>query len=116
MYHVSVRDFKPNYETNLLAHIVQIIVITIVFFASIVLVIVKLRGLFVAHRKEILSQSLACSRGILKDLNFGSMMVGGLKPDSFEHLFVSLQSEDLVGSNGNPGESGWTKYLFLFRR
>jgi len=48
--------------------------------------------LFVAHRKEILSQSLACFRGILKDLNFGSMMVGGLKPDSFEHLFVSIQS------------------------
>ncbi|MDR3599510.1 MAG: DUF3427 domain-containing protein [Desulfosporosinus sp.] len=48
--------------------------------------------LFVAHRKEILSQSLACFRGILKDLNFGSMMVGGLKPDSFDHLFVSIQS------------------------
>ncbi|MHB8076696.1 DUF3427 domain-containing protein [Desulfosporosinus fructosivorans] len=47
--------------------------------------------LFVAHRKEILSQSLACFRGILKDLNFGSMMVGGLKPDSFDHLFVSIQ-------------------------
>jgi superfamily II DNA or RNA helicase len=38
--------------------------------------------LFVAHRKEILGQSLACFRGILKDLNFGSMMVGGIKPDS----------------------------------
>jgi len=50
------------------------------------------RLLFVAHRKEILSQSLACFRGILKDLNFGSMMVGGIKPDSFDHLFVSIQS------------------------
>ncbi|WP_291299592.1 DEAD/DEAH box helicase family protein [Desulfosporosinus sp. BICA1-9] len=48
--------------------------------------------LFVAHRKEILSQSMACFRGILKDLNFASMMVGGLKPDSFDHLFVSIQS------------------------
>ncbi|GAB6172201.1 DEAD/DEAH box helicase [Paradesulfitobacterium aromaticivorans] len=48
--------------------------------------------LFVAHRKEILSQSLACFRGILKDLNFGSMMVGGIKPDRFDHLFVSIQS------------------------
>jgi len=44
MHHVSVRDFKPNYGTNLLAHIVHIIVITIVFFASIMLDIVKLRG------------------------------------------------------------------------
>ncbi len=48
--------------------------------------------LFVAHRKEILAQSLICFRGILKDLNFGSMMVGGIKPDSIEHLFVSIQS------------------------
>jgi len=44
------------------------------------------RLLFVARRKELLSQSLACFRGILKDLNFGSMMLGGLKPDSFDHL------------------------------
>jgi len=50
------------------------------------------RLLFVAHRKEILSQSLACFRGVLKDLNFGSMMVGGIKPDNFDHLFVSIQS------------------------
>jgi len=50
------------------------------------------RLLFVAHRKEILIQSQACFRGILKDLNFGSIMVGGLKPDSFDHLFVSIQS------------------------
>lgn len=50
------------------------------------------RLLFVAHRKEILSQSQACFRGILKDLNFGSIMVGGIKPDSFDHLFVSIQS------------------------
>ena len=47
---------------------------------------------FVAHRKEILSQRMAGIRGVLKDLNFGSMMVGGLKPDSFDHLFVSIQS------------------------
>lgn len=48
--------------------------------------------LFVAHRKEILAQSMACFRGILKDLNFGSMMIGGVKPDSIEHLFISIQS------------------------
>jgi len=48
--------------------------------------------LFVSQRKEILSQSMSCFRGILKDLNFGSMMVGVVKPDSFDHLFVSIQS------------------------
>ena len=50
------------------------------------------RLLFIAHRKEILSQSMACFRGILKDLNFGSMMVGRIKPDRIDHLFVSIQS------------------------
>lgn len=50
------------------------------------------RLLFVAHRKEILQQSLDCFRGILKDLNFGSLMVGGLTPESLDYLFVSIQS------------------------
>lgn len=57
------------------------------------------RLLFVAHRKEILEQSLQCFRGILKDLNFGSLMVDGSKPKSIDHLFVSIQSfnsKDLV--------------------
>lgn len=52
----------------------------------------KPRLLFVAHRKEILNQSLSCFRGILKDLNFGSVMVGGVELDSIDHLFVSIQS------------------------
>jgi HKD family nuclease len=50
------------------------------------------RLLFVAHRKEILNQSRDCFRGILKDLNFGALMVGGIKPESLDHLFVSIQS------------------------
>jgi superfamily II DNA or RNA helicase/HKD family nuclease len=57
------------------------------------------RLLFVAHRKEILSQSLACFRGVLRELNFGAMMVGREKPDSLDHLFVSIQSfnsKDLI--------------------
>ena len=32
--------------------------------------------LFVAHREEILEQSLSCFRGILQDPNFGSLLVG----------------------------------------
>lgn len=43
-------------------------------------------------KMEILSQSLDCFRGILKDLNFGAMMVGGERPESIDHLFVSIQS------------------------
>ncbi|MEM0157430.1 MAG: DUF3427 domain-containing protein [Thermoplasmataceae archaeon] len=50
------------------------------------------RLLFVAHREEILRQSLECYRGVLRDYNFGYLMVGNFKPSSLEHLFVSIQS------------------------
>ena len=48
--------------------------------------------LFVAHREEILKQSLETFRAILKDPNFGDMLVGNTQPLSLEHLFVSIQS------------------------
>lgn len=48
--------------------------------------------LFVAHREEILKQSLHTFRGILKDYNFGDLMVGGNVPNSINHLFISIQS------------------------
>ena len=48
--------------------------------------------LFVAHREEILRQSLACFRAVLRDQNFGDLLVGGREPDSHHHLFVSIQS------------------------
>ncbi|HEX7064372.1 MAG TPA: DUF3427 domain-containing protein [Bacillales bacterium] len=50
------------------------------------------RLLFVAHRKEILLQSLACFRSILRNLNFGDVMVDGHVPEQIDHLFVSIQS------------------------
>ncbi|MFJ8262936.1 DUF3427 domain-containing protein [Rummeliibacillus sp. NPDC094406] len=48
--------------------------------------------LFVAHREEILKQSLETFRAILRDPNFGEMLVGNHQPDSLDHLFVSIQS------------------------
>ncbi|KKK39209.1 helicase [Mesobacillus campisalis] len=48
--------------------------------------------LFVAHREEILKQSLDTFRVILKDPNFGDMLVGSYQPESLDHLFVSIQS------------------------
>ncbi|MGM9988177.1 MAG: DUF3427 domain-containing protein [Bacillaceae bacterium] len=54
------------------------------------------RLLFVAHREEILTQSLHTFRGILKDANFGDLLVGGRTPASIEHLFVSIQSFNSV--------------------
>ena len=48
--------------------------------------------LFVAHREEILKQSIATFRGILKDNNFGNLFVGNEKPASLNNLFVSIQT------------------------
>ncbi|MFB6467873.1 DUF3427 domain-containing protein [Cytobacillus sp. Hz8] len=48
--------------------------------------------LFVAHREEILKQSLDTFRVILKDLNFGDLLVGNHRPASLDYLFVSIQS------------------------
>lgn len=50
------------------------------------------RLLFVAHREEILSQSRDCFRGVLKDPNFGDLLVGNNKPKQLSHLFASIQS------------------------
>ncbi|MGG0719567.1 DUF3427 domain-containing protein [Robertmurraya massiliosenegalensis] len=48
--------------------------------------------LFVAHREEILEQSLHTFRAILKDPNFGDLLVGGHQPGSLNNLFISIQS------------------------
>jgi len=48
--------------------------------------------LFLAHRKEILSQSLSTYKGILRDNNFGELWVDGLEPISYEYVFASVQT------------------------
>ena len=50
------------------------------------------RLLFVAHREEILKQSLYTFRAVLKDANFGEMFVGGYRPESIDYLFISVQT------------------------
>lgn len=50
------------------------------------------RLLFVAHREEILKQSLFTFRAVLKDANFGDLFVGGYRPDEINHLFMSIQT------------------------
>ena len=52
----------------------------------------KNRILFVAHREEILKQSLATFRAVLKNPNFGDLYVGNNKPESMDYLFVSIQT------------------------
>lgn len=50
------------------------------------------RLLFVAHREEILRQSLYTFRAVLKDANFGALFVGNNRPDQIDHLFLSIQT------------------------
>ena len=48
--------------------------------------------LFVAHREEILRQALGTFRGVLRDQNFGDLLIGGTEPMQETHLFCSIQS------------------------
>ncbi|MBT3151008.1 DUF3427 domain-containing protein [Streptomyces sp. CHD11] len=51
-----------------------------------------LRLLFVAHRKEILQQSLRTYQDILLDANFGESLCSGEIPERWTHVFASVQS------------------------
>ncbi|QQL45376.1 DUF3427 domain-containing protein [Sulfuriroseicoccus oceanibius] len=48
--------------------------------------------LFVAHRKEILEQALGCFRTVLRDQNFGELLVDSYQPTEWQHVFASVQS------------------------
>lgn len=51
------------------------------------------RILFVAHRQEILVQSIKTYRSVLMDANFGDIWVGNYKPQGgIDHLFMSVQT------------------------
>ncbi|MGW9054133.1 DUF3427 domain-containing protein [[Kitasatospora] papulosa] len=50
------------------------------------------RLLFVAHRKEILEQSLRVYQNVLIDANFGELFYAGEIPDHWTHVFASVQS------------------------
>ena len=51
-----------------------------------------LKLLFVAHRKEILEQSLMTFRHVVRDGAFGELYVDGHRPDEWQHVFASVQS------------------------
>lgn len=52
----------------------------------------RCRLLFVAHREEILRQSLYTFKAVLKDANFGELFVGNSSPENIDHLFLSIQT------------------------
>lgn len=51
-----------------------------------------LRLLFVAHRREILEQSLRTYQDVLLDANFGERLHSGNIPESWTHVFAGVQS------------------------
>ncbi|BCQ10589.1 UvrABC system protein B [Mycobacterium heckeshornense] len=48
--------------------------------------------LFVAHRKEILTQARRLYQEVLTDPAFGELLVGGDRPTRWRHVFASIQS------------------------
>ncbi len=48
------------------------------------------RLLFLAHRKEILEQAIGTFRNVLRDGNFGDLLVGNHEPERLDHLFCSI--------------------------
>lgn len=57
----------------------------------------RARLLVVAHRKEILEQSLRTFRYALRERSFGEVWVDGRTPKDFEHVFASIQSLNASG-------------------
>ena len=65
------------------------------------------RLLFVAHRKEILQQSIHAYRNVMRDNDFGELFYGGQAPDRHEHLFATIQSVQSRGLLESLGADYW---------
>jgi superfamily II DNA or RNA helicase len=62
----------------------------------------RARLLFIAHREEILDQSLATFRYALRDPSFAEKWVGGARPTRFDYVFASIQSLAAGGLDSLP--------------
>jgi superfamily II DNA or RNA helicase/HKD family nuclease len=63
------------------------------------------RLLFVAHRIEILQQSMRTYREVLSDGSFGELWGGGYVPEQGEHLFATIQTLDRRGMDSIAPDS-----------
>ncbi len=63
------------------------------------------RLLFVAHRKEILDQSLRTYREVLADASFGETYVSNSRPERWQHVFASVQSLTSYGIENIPADA-----------
>ncbi|MFS0732304.1 DUF3427 domain-containing protein [Microbacterium sp. 1P10UB] len=61
--------------------------------------------LFVAHRKEILTQASRTYREVLGDENFGESYVAGSRPERWKHVFASVQSLTSYGVENIPAHA-----------
>jgi len=61
--------------------------------------------LFVAHRREILEQSMRTYREVLSDGDFGELYVGGQRPERWKHVFASVQSLTSYGVANIPRDA-----------
>ena len=73
-------------------------------FATLAQRLPRARLLFVAHRVEILDQSLATFRHALRDASFGEKWVRGSRPTRFDHVFASIQSLHASDLNALPAD------------
>ncbi len=60
--------------------------------------------LFVAHRREILEQSLSTYRNVLGNGAFGELYVDGRRPERWQHVFASIQSLTAYGIDKIPAD------------
>jgi superfamily II DNA or RNA helicase len=72
-------------------------VMAAVDYSRMVAAMPRARLLFVAHRKEILTQALGTFRHALRQPTFGELWVDRQKPQQFEHVFASIQSLAATG-------------------
>ncbi|WP_432938304.1 DUF3427 domain-containing protein [Kribbella sp. CA-253562] len=61
--------------------------------------------LFVAHRREILQQSIRTYREVLSDASFGEEYHSGLRPERWRHVFASIQSLSVDDVTAMPREA-----------
>ncbi|MQW76076.1 DUF3427 domain-containing protein [Nocardioides sp. dk4132] len=61
--------------------------------------------LFVAHRREILDQSLRTYREVLSDGDFGETWYAGTRPERGEQVFASIQSLNAYGISHIPPDA-----------
>ena len=65
------------------------------------------RLLFVAHRKEILTQAMRIYREVLRDHSFGELLADGNDPQSYDHMFAVIDSVISRGLVAKSGPDYW---------